>query len=124
MRFMLTTRESLLKHNIRYELASENPDIEKIMVHIKQYEQNNLDSIEKLKRERKVETNKINGALKSTIHAHGPITLQLIGSASKRIMGNLLADPNKIKKPNYKFKNIILGFLIGLITMFMITYLF
>jgi hypothetical protein len=99
MRFtLITTRESILKHNIKYELASENPDIEKIMVHIKQYEQNNLDSIQKLKRERKVETNKINGALKSTIHAHGPITLQLIGSATKRIHGSLLTDPNTQKK--------------------------
>ena len=107
MRFMLTTRESLLKQNIRYELASEKPDIEKIMVHIKQYEQNNLDSIEKLKRERKLETNKINGALKSTIHAHGPITLQLIGSATKRIHGSLLTDPNTQKKSF--FKTIILN---------------
>ncbi len=95
MRFMLITRESKLKKNISVELESEKPDIEKIMVHIKQYEQNNLDSIEKLKRERKVETNRINGALKSTIHAHGPITMTLIGSATKRIHGSLLSDEKK-----------------------------
>lgn len=29
---------------------------------------------------------RINGALRNTIHSHGPITEQLIGSASKRIM--------------------------------------
>jgi hypothetical protein len=31
----------------------------------------------------------IMGALRSAIHAHGPITLDLIFSATKRIVGNL-----------------------------------
>ena len=95
---IIATREGKLKHNIRYELASEKPDIDKIMGHIKQYEKDNLETIEKHRREKKIETNKIKGALKSTIHAHGPITMVLIGSATKRIYGSLLADSNTAKE--------------------------
>lgn len=95
---ILVTREGSLKHNLRYELASQNPDLEKILGHIKQYEKNNLETIEKLKREKQVETKKISGALKNTIHAHGPITAVLIGSATKRIYGSLLADTKKEKQ--------------------------
>ena len=91
---IIATREGKLKHHIRYELASESPNIDKILIHIKQYEKDNLETIEKLRRVKKVETNKIKGALKSTIHAHGPITMVLIGSATKRIYGSLLDDTN------------------------------
>jgi hypothetical protein len=103
---LIMTRDGKLKHNIKYELASKEPNINKIMNHIKQYEQDNLNTIEKLRRERKIETNKINGALKSTIKAHGPITLVLIGSATKRIWGALLSDKkeNIIKKIVNKIK--------------------
>lgn len=94
---IIATREGKLKHHIKYELASEKPNIDKIMTHIKQYEKDNLETIEKLRRAKKIETNKINGALKSTIHAHGPITMVLIGSATKRIYGSLLADTNTEK---------------------------
>jgi hypothetical protein len=96
---IIATREGKLKHNIKYELASDRPNIDKIITHIKQYENDNLETIEKLRREKKVETNKIKGALKSTIQAHGPITMILIGSATKRIYGSLLAD-NNIQKEN------------------------
>ena len=34
-------------------------------------------------------TRAIAGALRASIHAHGPITLEHIGSATKRILGNL-----------------------------------
>jgi hypothetical protein len=87
-------------HNIRYELASPKPNPDKILAHIKQYEKKNLETIEKLRREKKIETNKIKGALKSTIYAHGAITMVLIGSATKRIYGSLLADSNT-KKENF-----------------------
>lgn len=43
---------------------------------------NHLDRIERV----------IVGALKSAIDAHGPITLELIGSAAKRIVGQLEAS--------------------------------
>lgn len=45
-----------------------------------------------------VEPSRISGALLNTIHAHGPITLDLIGSATKRIMGNIQQVVPDIKK--------------------------
>ena len=102
---LIATREGVLMHNIRCELASPKPNPDKILSYIKQYEKKNLETIEKLRRDKKIETNKIKGALKSTIHAHGPITMILIGSATKRIWGSLLADTNT-KKENV-FKKIV-----------------
>ena len=99
---IIATREGKLKHNIKYELASESPNIDKIMIHIKQYGKDNLETIEKLRREKKIETNKIKGGLKSTIQAHGPITMVLLGSATKRIYGSLLADNNTQKENIFK----------------------
>ena len=99
---IIATREGKLRHNISYELASKNPNIDKIMIHIKQYEKDNLDTIEKLRRVKKIETNKIKGGLKSTIQVHGPITMILIGSATKRIYGSLLADSNTQKENRFK----------------------
>ena len=99
---LIATREGVLMHNIRYELASPKPNPDKILSHIKQYEKKNLETIEKLRREKKIETNKIKGALKSTIYAHGPITMVLIGSATKRIYGSLLADNNSLKTNIFK----------------------
>jgi hypothetical protein len=99
---LIATREGVLMLNIRCELASPKPNPDKILSHIKQYEKKNLETIEKLRREKKIETNKIKGALKSTIYAHGPITMVLIGSATKRIYGSLLADNNSLKTNIFK----------------------
>lgn len=84
-------------------------DIDGILKAVDDYEKDNLSTIEKLKRDKKIELNRINGALKMTINAHGPITKLLIGSAGKRIHGALLNDdkPNwfeKIKKFFRKWK--------------------
>lgn len=95
---LIATREGVLMHNIRYELASPKPNPDKILAHIKQYEKKNLETIEKLRREKHIETNKIKGALKSTIHAHSAITMPLIGSATKRIYGALLSNEKTNKE--------------------------
>jgi len=79
------------------ELSKPQPDIEIILQHVDEYEKDNLATIEKLKKEKQVDTKKINGALKQAINAHGPITKVLIGSATKRIYGALL-DSNKPKQ--------------------------
>ncbi len=103
MRFnVLKTRVGKLQTSIKNELDKPSVSLEAIMTHINDYEKDNLATIDKLKRDKKIETNRINGALKSTISAHGPITKLLIGSATKRIYGSLLADEkpkiNLIKK--------------------------
>jgi hypothetical protein len=89
------TRENLLRDKIKQELSSDRPDLEKIIIHINEYEKNNLDTIEKLKRDKVIDTKRINGALKTTINAHGAITKQYISSATKRIYGALLTNTKK-----------------------------
>ena len=89
------TRDGKLKNKIENEIAKSNPDMELIMGFVREYEQDNLNTINKLKKNKKVELKKINGALKQAINAHGPITAVLIGSASKRIYGSLLLNEEK-----------------------------
>lgn len=89
------TRGGTLRRKIQLELYKAEPKLENILKYVDEYESSNLATIDKLKRKRAVEVNRINGALKSTITAHGPITKVLIGSASKRIWGAMLVDPNQ-----------------------------
>jgi len=91
---ILKTRRGRLKTKIEELLPKK--DIENILKAVDDYEKDNLDTIEKLKRGRSLELNKINGALRQAINAHGPITKVLIGSATKRVYGALLEPyPNE-----------------------------
>lgn len=92
---ILKTRGGKLENTIKQELEKAEPDLVVIMDSVYEYEKSNLATIEKLKRDKKLETNRINGALKQTIQAHGPITMTLIGSATKRIYGSILSDEKK-----------------------------
>ena len=74
------------------------------------YEENNLKQINKLKRNRIIEHNRIKGALKQTINAHGSINKRLIGSATKRISGALL--DNYETKPKFNFNSFFWGVII------------
>lgn len=87
---ILRTRKGKLREKISLELLNPSPDVNSILEFVDEYEKSNLDTIKKLKRNKTAETNKINGALKQTINAHGPITKELIGSATKRVYGALL----------------------------------
>ena len=111
---ILKTRNGRLKQKLEDQLLNKkitNKDIDFILSVVIDYEQNNLDTIEKLKKEKIYETKRIGGALKQTIHAHGPIKLQFIGSATKRIHGALLSNNkkesfiNKLKKFFIKWIN-------------------
>lgn len=93
------TRRGKLEHKLNEEFNKNNPSLDNIIDVIEEYESDNINSIEKLKKKKKVTVNKINGALKQTINAHGPITKQLIGSAGKRIYGSLL-EPEEEQKCN------------------------
>lgn len=97
------TRRVKLSEKIKFELNKSNPDINTILHYVDEYEKNNLDTINKLKRKKNLSLRKINGALRQTIHAHGPITMMLIGSASKRIYGNLLAEKTSIMQKILKW---------------------
>lgn len=93
---VLSTRKGRLKAKLESELGRPSPDINNILQFVDEYEKSNLETITKLKRGKQITINKINGALKQTIFFHGPITKELISSASKRIYGSLLV----VKKEN------------------------
>jgi hypothetical protein len=88
--FILRTRRGKLKKSLEEELAKGTPTLENVLEIIDTYETENLATIKKLKRGKEVTTKRINGALKQTINAHGPITKQYLSSATKRIYGSIL----------------------------------
>ena len=88
----MKTRKTRLREKITFELNKDEPNIDYILSCVDEYEQFNLLTIKKLKRKKEIDTRKINGAIKQTINAHGPITKDLISSATKRIYGALLTD--------------------------------
>ena len=95
------TRKNKLRQQLEFILKQGYPsqiELDFLVLAFDEYQKDNLDSIEKLKRERHFETKRISGALKQTINAHGPITSQFIGSATKRIHGALLSN---IKKESF-----------------------
>lgn len=92
---ILKTRRGKLEAKIKLELANPTPNINNILKSIDEFEKDNLETIEKLRKDKLVDTKRINGALKQTIKAHGPITMLLIGSATKRIYGSLLEPTPK-----------------------------
>ena len=107
---ILKTRGGKLENTIKQELTKAVPDISIIMASIHEYEKANLATIEKLKRDKKLETNRINGAIKNFLNAHPVLTKELIGSLTKRIMGSLLSDEKKesfINKLKKFFKSLV-----------------
>ena len=96
----LKTRSGKLKNKLSNNFLIKkltDKDIDDLISVIENYEKVNLSSIDKLKKDKSIESKRISGALKQTINAHGVITKELIGSATKRIMGALLADNNDKK---------------------------
>ena len=113
------TRKGRLKIGLQDEIFNDTLSVDKIIELVDAYEQDNLDTIDKCKRDKRLEMNKINGALKQTIDAHGNITKVLIGSAAKRIYGALLLEKvieqPKAKIPlRYVLVALIAGIVIGL----------
>jgi len=97
MMSMFKSRKDKLKSVLEYKFNGKltDNDINDILIVFDTYQKDNLDTIEKLKREKIYETKRISGALKQTINAHGPITKQFIGSATKRVYGSLLNNEKK-----------------------------
>lgn len=113
------SRKSKLEEGLK-GIVPDAGDVESILELVDVYEQDNLDTIVKCKRDKSIELKKINGALKQSIDAHGPVTKVLIGSASKRIYGALLLlEEKKIPKPKVSVRYIVgalvMGILIGLL---------
>lgn len=105
------TREQKFQIKLSSLLLNKTINEDKITEVIKivnDYEKDNLNTISKLKKDKSFETKRISGALRQTINAHGPITLNYIGSATKRIYGVLLNDQNKNKKINLDIGTFVL----------------
>tara|TARA_R110002050_G_scaffold131289_2_gene253064 strand:+ start:4159 stop:4527 length:369 start_codon:yes stop_codon:yes gene_type:complete len=110
-------RKDKLIDRVKNEISSKTPNYGHIGEIIDDYERTNLNIIRKLKVKRRFLVNKVNGALKQTINAHGPITKNLIGSASKRIMGSLEDSDSKEKS---KFE--LISFILGAISCFVLLF--
>jgi hypothetical protein len=89
------TRKARLLYEIESELKVKNPNSERLLDIFEQYEGDNIDLINKLKKKKRSVLNKINGAIKQSINAHGPITTSNFGSAAKRIYGSLLEEESE-----------------------------
>jgi len=101
MKLKYKSREERLKNKLSGLFLNKTitPDkLDAMITAVNEYEKVNLDTITKLKKDKLIETKKISGALRQTINAHGPITLNYIGSATKRIYGVLLDNPSKEKQ--------------------------
>ena len=101
MKKIFKSNRDIVKLSVEHELYKTNPNIENIMEFIDEYQSNNTKEINNLKRDKIVTTNKISGALKQTINAHGPIDYKHIASATKRIYGSFLVSNNV---NNFKIK--------------------
>jgi hypothetical protein len=123
---ILKTRNGKLRNKLINNFPKNkltDKDVETLMTIVEDYEKANLATIQKLKKDKVLESKRISGAIKQTIHAHGPITKELIGSATKRIYGSLLNDENneskfiKIDKGTFTllcvavFVSIVIGFI-------------
>ena len=114
----LKTRSGKLKNKLSNNFLNKkltDKDIDDLISVIENYEKVNLSSIDKLKKDKAIESKRISGALKQTINAHGVITKELIGSATKRIMGALLADNNDKKFIKLHIGNALLILILTLI---------
>jgi len=114
------TREESLRNKFSEELTHPKPKVERLVEIANEFETDNLATIKKLTRHKKADDNKIKGALKQTIQAHGPITDVLIGSAIKRINGALLVcntfkEPEQPKDSPYALRGLLVGAAIGII---------
>ena len=117
MRFK--SREEKLRYKIIEELKKESPNTDRFAKIFEEFEKDNINTISKLKKVKKVTIKKISGALRQSINAHGPITKNLIGSATKRIYGSLL-ELEEDKETTSKNKVIELIFaLLVLLILFM-----
>lgn len=85
---IMKTRRDKLRDKLSQKVDADK--IEDVLLMVDEYEKANLAIISNLSRKRIVDARKITGGLKQCINSHGPITKDLIGSATKRIMGAMM----------------------------------
>ena len=116
------TRRGRLEAGLEGEISKGTLNVDSIIELVEVYEQDNRDTIEKCRRDKRLEMNKINGALKQSIDAHGDITKVLIGSTSKRIYGSLLLDYSEPKPYKFSISSMLIGASIGIILSMLIVW--
>ena len=104
------SRKARLLYEIESELKAKKPSSERLLNVFEQYESDNISLIHKFKKKKRAKLNKINGAIKQSIKAHGDITMKNFGSASKRIYGSLLEEESE-DDVNY-FKIFFINFIL------------
>ncbi len=112
----IVTRRGKLENKIRIILSDPKPEVGPILDAVDDFEKDNIATIDKLKKKKQIDSKRINGALRQTIQAHGPITKLLIGSATKRIHGALLTNEIEKEEKKFSIKSLIIGFIIGIIS--------
>lgn len=113
------TRESILASKLSEELDSGNPKIDNIIDIFDKCSVIDIKTLNKLKLKKNIDIKRISGGLKQCIHSHGPIYINDIPSAAKRIYGALLV--NEIDIQNNRFKDIFTGFLIGFLIVYFLS---
>lgn len=112
MKIKYKSREERLKNKLSGLFLNKTitPDkLNEMITAVNDYEKANLDTINKLKKDKLYETKRISGALRQTINAHSAITKDLIGSATKRIYGALLInEKEKNKKISFDIGTFVL----------------
>ena len=108
------SRQTKLEDSLNEIISGDTKMLNHVLNCVDEYEKDNLDTIKKLKRVRQLELNKINGALRQTIDAHGDINKVLIGSAAKRIWGSLLDSEQFKLKKKISIKTFVIGLFFGL----------
>ena len=115
----MNRRYPKIEREIDNLLSSKDISSESIYNLFLKYESNNIKQINKLTRNRKLETNRIKGGLKQTIKAHGPIDSKLIGSATKRIYGALLS--NETTKFQFHLNSFVWGLIAATLIIILLT---
>ena len=120
------TRKGKLEYRIKEELNKQQPNLNRIIEIIEEFEIDNIKTIDKLKKRKNATLRKVNGALKQSINAHGPITKDFLGSASKRIYGAILEvdEENEKECSKVSMRDIIIGFFCGIILFTLIQFVF
>jgi len=105
------TRRGRLESELKSKFTNKgitNDDIKVICDLFDYYENNNLQTIDKLRKEKKIEMRRINGAIKQFLNVHPILTKELVSSLGKRIYGAILSD--KKEKTIVKYLKSLFGF--------------
>lgn len=114
MKSKYKTRDEVMRNKLISLLKDDTTKINEAMKIFKEFEEANIATINKFNRVKQMDVKKISGALKQSIQAHGPIDINNISSATKRIYGSVILEENCPKVSNtFSIRGIGLGIAIS-----------